>query len=623
MSTGTLWHLESTPAGVTLKEDHAAGATTLTVHDAVEASETGGDLVLPDGTRITYTAADLGADTITLATGLPAALPEGAVLTVPGTMVHTGTVQLEGEDTTRPVRVEHAVAATLPVGQRPTHEEAERVLVRETPSGGLVLVDVVNRPADLGDVLDVRAELERVGVPVYVLTAGTLLAETLIGVPVGDTDQVLIGTQAGGVAYYTLGPVGEDGTAPLVPVTRMGRVYSVIDPATGDTLAMLDGDGVTAPVGRFDDVLLGGQPIREALAETDPRLVARGEFATVKGPYTQRTGYAEVGWSAKANRAYVITIDARHRTNGDGAYTEMWLVVSTSAPGTTPASPDANDPSIVPVRVFESVSGSRATTAHFETYWATGSDVEVRLGLVLRGSSPTGSEMIEARILVRDEGRKIASSGRLNLMGAPEAGSTTPTTPPATSPPQERTRTWAYAWEEVYSSAGGTPARAGHAYLDGTDSAGRSVSAASGHAYQQAWRYQTAWGIQHAANAMTAAGASDQRLWVRFYVHKGFYDRQPRVMLGLAKTGATSNSSSVLNTAPTILRSLNIVGLSRRTWVEQELPASWVADILAGDADTITLGDARAVTTHGQALIYNVGHATKAPSLRGSWSEQQ
>lgn len=623
MTTGTLWHLESTPAGVTLAADHAAGATTLSVHDAVEASEMGGTLVLPDGTRIDYSSADLGADTITLAAGLPAALPEGAVLTVPGTMVHTGTVQLEGEDVTRPVRVEHAVAATLPVGQRPTHEEAERVIVRETPSGGLVMVDVVDAPADLGDVLDVRAELERVGVPVDVITAGTLLAETVIGVPVGDTDQVLIGTQAGGVAYYTLGPVGEDGTAPLVPVTRMGRVYSVVDPTTGDTLAMLDGDGVTAPTGRFDDVIIGGQPIREALAETDPRLVARGEFSTVKGPYTQRTGYAEVGWSAKANRAYVVTVDARHRTNGDGAYTEMWLVVSTAPAGTTPASPDANASAIAPVRVFEAVDGTRAPAVHFETYWSTGSDVEVRLGLVLRGSSPTGSEMIEARILVRDEGRKVASSGRLNLMGAPEAGGGGTTTPPATSPPQERTRTWSYAWEEVYSSSGLPPARAGHGYLGGSDSSGRSVSAASGHAYGSAWRYQTAWGIQHARNAMTVAGASDQRLWVKFFVHDGFYDRSARVMLGIAKTGATGNGSSVLDAAPTILKSLNIVGLSRGIWVEQELPASWVADILAGDADTITLGDARAVTTHGQALIYNIGHATKAPTLRGTWSEQQ
>lgn len=618
---GTLWHLEATPAGVTLDGDHPAGSLVLRVMDAVDldASPVGGAATLVyQGTALTYVSADLDADTVTLASGLPVALPDGATLDVPGTMVHTAQVRLDGEDDTRPVRVEHALAATLPLGQRASAADAETVTLAETSWGGLVLTDARDRPADLGDVVDVRAEIAKHGVPVDVLTSGSLYAQTVIGVPVGDTDQVLLGTQAGGVGYYV--PVQtEDGTV-LVPSTRMGREYAAIDPATGETRSVLDAQGVSGPVGRFDEVYVGGQPLAEVVTHQDGSV--EGRFTATKGPYTSRTGYAEVGWTAGANQEYRIEVTLDHRTNADGAYTEAWLFVSTAPVGSSPPSPDAVNGSALNGRSFvlESVNGSRAIPAFFRDTWKTGSDVEVRLGVAVRGSSVTGSTILGAHILVTHIGRKLAASGRLNLMGAGDTGGGAAPVPPPSSPPQERKATWAYAWEEVWSSAGATPARAGHAYLKAKDG---SSSAASGTAYQSAWRYQTAWGVPAATRtALSAAGVSDARAWIRFYVHDGFYDRQPRIMVGLAKTSATKNSDSVLDTAPTIRDSRNLVGLTRGSWVEYELPAAWVAELASGAADAITLGDARQSTSHGQALIYNVGHPTKPPTLRAAWSEQ-
>ena len=456
---------------------------------------------------------------------------------------------------------------------------------------------ILRLAADLAEFIEVKANN---------ITAGTLAVLTELLVQVGQ-DEVAIGSPADGIAYRVPVSDGAGGAPTMVTVTRMGREYAAIDPVTGDQTVM-NPDGVSGPTGKFEELEVGGQSMQAIIDESGGgKAVTRGYFSQSRGPYTQMTGYAEVGWTARAGRGYDILVDVRHRTNANNAFTVFQLPFSTGPAGTTPPSPQAAGPSLGDQRIRHSPVGSHAPTETFAHYWAPspgadGNDLEVRLGLSFYGSSATGSDVLWAAIVVKDAGPTVWPSGRYNLMGAPG----TPT-PPPTAPPQSRDRTWTYAWEEVYSGLSGqTPTRAGHTHIGSNAWAGDFMP----------WRYQAIWKAPAAVrSAMNVSGASEQRMRVRFFVFDGLWGAPGTAILGLASTGSSSPAN-----APALARSMTITGLRVGAWAEYELPAAWVSDILAGTRDTIILGDAR---SGGQSRLQvrNVGHPSHAPRLRGIWTE--
>ena len=64
--SGRILNVEADRDGSTVTQDALSGTSTLYMEDATDFTETGGQLVLLDGSRVTYDSADMDEDTVTL-----------------------------------------------------------------------------------------------------------------------------------------------------------------------------------------------------------------------------------------------------------------------------------------------------------------------------------------------------------------------------------------------------------------------------------------------------------------------------------------------------------------------------------------------------------------------------
>lgn len=227
------------------------GATTLYVGDASTFDEAGG-LVSVNGEVIAYTAIDVDADTITLASGLVTAIADQDNVEVyPGTPIKTATVDLgeEGGDSV-PVTVPHSLLDRLPDGTR-EEASAESVTVEQRGTYELVIADVIGSPL-VQQSLDYVEDEDGYGLDQSVAQMQDARIIGQLGAAVVSAEQILL--------------AGDDLTTKLAPIPgstkyalKSGTTFTGAGPITSTTeLRMFVFDAGTVKAGRVYDIGIRG-----------------------------------------------------------------------------------------------------------------------------------------------------------------------------------------------------------------------------------------------------------------------------------------------------------------------------------------------------------------------------
>lgn len=153
---GHVTAIKTTYDGASLTAGAASGATVIYVNDVADFDEKGGTLRVADSTgtflaAVDYTAIDDDTDAITLATGLPSGVPDGAevrILAADGTYAQTAEATVVDDNDGAPVTVDvlHALIPLLTNSVRAGIEESA-VCTREGDGVKWTLVDVLGKQA--------------------------------------------------------------------------------------------------------------------------------------------------------------------------------------------------------------------------------------------------------------------------------------------------------------------------------------------------------------------------------------------------------------------------------------------------------------------------------------------
>lgn len=147
---GRLISVWPTEAGSAVTADTFAGVTAIAVEDAGDFNESGGNLILPDGTVAAYTSVDMDTDTITLASATTADLVEGDyILVSPAQTNYHGDVEVLGFDDPLVAVIPYYLYPWVKLGDRDAADQ-ETVLLAYNGYEWFIL-DIPNKVPVLSD----------------------------------------------------------------------------------------------------------------------------------------------------------------------------------------------------------------------------------------------------------------------------------------------------------------------------------------------------------------------------------------------------------------------------------------------------------------------------------------
>src|SRR5690606_1181138 len=143
---------------------------------------------------------------------------------------------------------------------------------------------------------------------------------------------------------------------------NLWRVPDMNDPDVSSSSINKQGDSEFLTVSARDDMFIGGESVKEALAEAvqPALLVTDSRFQSqIRGPYSVDTGIWRWGQLCKAGHRYVVQFSFRLTTTG--AWFDVYTIKNFATPPGTPTQPSVGDTKYMNKRIVHPSSA--------QTFW--------------------------------------------------------------------------------------------------------------------------------------------------------------------------------------------------------------------------------------------------------------